>query len=186
MALTALAGFLIVVLSLVFWNKAGGDGQLIFKTAGRFTDASTGSIFSVDHLQHLALPVITLSIVSIAGWSRYQRSTTIDVLSADYLRTARAKGLSERTVIGRHALRNALLPLITIAAIDIGAVFTGAVVTETVFGWPGIGRLFYDAALNRDITVAMGVVMLGAIMIVVFNLIADLAYAVADPRIRLS
>ncbi|MCU0308778.1 MAG: ABC transporter permease [Thermoleophilia bacterium] len=185
-AITAGVGFVLIWMSLAFWGSFGGDGQLIFKTAGRFTDAANGSMFSVDHLQHLALPVITLAVVNIAAWSRYQRSATIDVLSADYLRTARAKGLPERTVIGRHALRNALLPLITIVAIDIGFAFSGAVVTETVFGWPGIGRLLYDAALDGDITVAMGVIMLGAFMIVVFNLIADLAYAIADPRIRLA
>jgi peptide/nickel transport system permease protein len=130
--------------------------------------------------------VVALSIISVAGWSRYQRSATLDVLNADYLRTARAKGLSERVVIGRHALRNALLPLITVMAIDIGALFSGAVVTESVFAWPGIGTLFVKSALDRNVPIAMGIVMFGALMIVAFNLIADVAYAVADPRIRLA
>jgi peptide/nickel transport system permease protein len=178
-------GVLLTVIALVFWGSFGGHGHLVLPTAGRFTGA-TGTMWSVDHVKHLVLPVITLAVVSIAGWSRYQRSTTLDVLSADYLRTARAKGLSERTVIGRHALRNALIPLISVLAVDIGGVFVGAVITETVFGWPGVGRLFFESAQNRDIPVAMAVLIFGAILIVVFNLLADIAYAITDPRIRLS
>jgi peptide/nickel transport system permease protein len=176
----ALAG-----ISLGLWDHFGGHGNLVFFTATRFSGAG-GSIWSLDHLRHLILPVVALSIISVAGWSRYQRSATLDVLNADYLRTARAKGLSERVVIGRHALRNALLPLITVMAIDIGALFAGAVVTESVFAWPGIGTLFVKSALDRNVPIAMGIVMFGALMIVAFNLIADVAYAVADPRIRLA
>jgi peptide/nickel transport system permease protein len=179
--ITTGVGAVLVVLAVVFWGSLGGHGNLFFYTA-----QSQGAFLSPEWFRHYTLPLITLSVVSIAGWSRFQRSATLEVLNADYLRTARAKGLSERSVVGRHALRNALLPLITIMAIDIGAVFTGAVITETVFAWPGIGTLFFDAAQNRDIPVAMGVLMFGAVMIIVFNLIADIAYAVADPRIRLS
>lgn len=138
----------------------------------------------VNRLQHLALPVMTLSIASIAGWSRYQRASMLEVINSDYLRTARAKGLPERTVILKHALRNAMIPLITILTLDIAALFSGAVVTETVFGWPGMGRLFYDAVVSRDYPVVMGSVMLFSVMVVVFNLIADILYAVFDPRIR--
>jgi len=178
-------GVLLTVISIVFWGSFGGHGNLVLPTASRLSDVN-GSLLSFDHAKHLVLPVITLAVVSIAGWSRYQRSTTLDVLSADYLRTARAKGLSERTVVGRHALRNALIPLISVLAVDIGGVFVGAVVTETVFGWPGVGRLFFESAQNRDIPVAMAVLIFGAILVVAFNLLADIAYAITDPRIRLN
>jgi peptide/nickel transport system permease protein len=183
--IAVVAGAALAAVSLGLWDHFGGHGNLVFFTATRFSGAG-GSIWSLDHLRHLILPVVTLSVVSVAGWSRYQRSATLDVLNADYLRTARAKGLSERVVIGRHALRNALLPLITVMAIDIGALFAGAVVTESVFAWPGIGTLFVQSALDRNVPIAMGIVMFGALMIVAFNLIADIGYAVADPRIRLA
>lgn len=183
--ITLVVGVAIAALSLIFWDQAGGDGNLLFYTAQRYSPDQYGNWFSSDHLRHLALPIITLSVIQIANWSRFQRSATIEVLSQDYLRTARAKGLTSRRVIGKHGLRNALLPLITLLALELGGVFGGAVVTETVFGWPGLGRLLNDSAQNGDIPVAMGLVMMSAIAIVVFNLLADLMYSVADPRIRL-
>lgn len=138
----------------------------------------------INRLQHLALPVMTLSIASIAGWSRYQRASMLEIINSDYLRTARAKGLPERTVILKHALRNAMIPLITILTLDMAALFSGAVVTETVFAWPGMGRLFYDAVVSRDYPVVMGSVMLFSVMVIIFNLMADILYALFDPRIR--
>jgi peptide/nickel transport system permease protein len=136
-----------------------------------------------DLLRHLALPAFTIAIGSIAGWSRYVRSSTIESLGQDYVRTARAKGLAERRLMLGHVLRNALIPFITVVGIDVPLYLTGAVLTETVFSWPGMGRLFYDALTVRDYPVLMGILMLGAIFIVAGNLIADILYGFCDPRI---
>jgi peptide/nickel transport system permease protein len=182
---TCAIGFGIAILSVAFWSSFGGDGELPLYTQTRFSPG-VDSVWTWNHFRHLILPVVTLAVVSVAGWSRYQRSAMLDVLNADYLRTARAKGLPERVVIGRHALRNAMLPLITVMAIDIAALFAGAVVTESVFAWPGIGTLFLQSALDRNVPIAMGIVMIGAITVIVFNLLADIGYSLADPRIRLA
>jgi peptide/nickel transport system permease protein len=136
-----------------------------------------------DLLRHLALPAFTIAIGSIAGWSRYVRSSTIESLEQEYVRTARAKGLAERRLMLGHVLRNALIPFITVVGIDVPLYLTGAVLTETVFSWPGMGRLFYDALTVRDYPVLMGILMLGAVFIVAGNLIADILYGVCDPRI---
>jgi peptide/nickel transport system permease protein len=136
-----------------------------------------------DLLRHLALPAFTIAIGSIAGWSRYVRSSTIESMSQDYVRTARAKGLDERRVMVRHVLSNALIPFVTVAAIDVPLYLTGAVLTETVYAWPGMGRLFYDALTVRDYPILMGILMLGAVLIVLGNLIADVLYGILDPRI---
>jgi peptide/nickel transport system permease protein len=137
-----------------------------------------------DHLRHLILPAGVLSFRYIAGWSRYLRSSLLGVLRTDYVRTARAKGLPESVVVGVHALRNALIPLISIMALNLSALFSGAVITETVFAWPGIGRMFVQAMFARDYPVLMGILMMGSIMVVVFNLVADILYGILDPRIR--
>ena len=137
-----------------------------------------------NHLLHLVLPTIVLSFNYIAGWSRYLRSSMLGVLRADYVRTARAKGLPERRVIGVHALRNALIPLLSIMALNLSSLFSGAVITETVFAWPGIGRMFVQAMFARDYPLLMGILMLGSLMVIVFNLLADLIYGFLDPRIR--
>ena len=139
----------------------------------------------IDLIKHMILPATTLAIGSVGSWSRYLRSSTLEVLGNDYVRTARAKGLRERVVMMRHVLRNALIPFLTIVAIDIPLYLTGAVVTETVFSWPGMGRLFFDSLTTRDYPILMGVLLLGAVLIVLGNLIADLLYAVLDPRISL-
>jgi len=136
-----------------------------------------------DLLRHLALPALTIAIGSIAGWSRYVRSSTLEQLSQDYVRSARAKGLPERRVISGHVLRNSLIPLVTVVGIDVPLYLTGAVLTETIFSWPGMGRLFYDALTVRDYPVLMGILVLGAVLIVFGNLIADLLYGILDPRI---
>ena len=140
----------------------------------------------IDLLRHMVLPAVTLAVGSIASWSRYLRSSTLEVLGMDYVRTARAKGLRERIVLGRHVLRNAMIPFLTVVAIDIPLYLTGAVLVETVFSWPGMGRLFFDALTTRDYPILMGVLFIGAVLIVLGNLIADVLYAVIDPRISLS
>src|SRR5919107_5100445 len=136
-----------------------------------------------DVARHLVLPAFTIAIGSIAGWSRYVRSSTIESLGQDYVRTARAKGIDERRVLIGHVLRNALIPFVTVVGIDVPLYLTGAVLTETVFSWPGMGRLFFDALTVRDYPVLMGILLLGAVLIVLGNLIADILYGVLDPRI---
>jgi peptide/nickel transport system permease protein len=138
-----------------------------------------------DLLAHLVLPALTIAIGSIAGWSRYVRSSTLEQFGQDYVRTARAKGVTEEGVIRRHVLRNALVPFVTVVAIDAPLYLTGAVLTETVFSWPGMGRLFFDSLSVRDYPVLMGCLMLGAVLIVAGNLIADVIYGLLDPRISL-
>ncbi|HEX7736598.1 MAG TPA: ABC transporter permease [Ktedonobacteraceae bacterium] len=139
-----------------------------------------------DHFLHLLMPMMVLSITFIAGWSRYMRSSMLDVVKQDYMRTARAKGVSTLRALVFHALRNALIPLITVVALDFGAVAGGATITEGVFNWPGMGSLFIDSLEGRDYPVLMAILVLGAIFVIAFNLIADILYAVMDPRIRYS
>jgi peptide/nickel transport system permease protein len=130
------------------------------------------------------LPVITLSAITIAGFSRYMRSSLMETLTEDYIRTARAKGASPRRVMYRHALRNALIPIITLLGLTIPAIIGGAIITETVFNYPGMGLLTTNAALNNDVPLLIGTTFVAAIATVLGNLIADLLYAVADPRVR--
>ena len=140
----------------------------------------------LDRLQHMILPMLVLSITFIAGWSRYMRSSMIEVIKQDYMRTARAKGVGMVSLMMRHAFRNAVIPLITVVAIDFGAVAGGAAITEGVFQWPGMGLLFLDSLDKRDYPVLLAMLMIGAVFVIAFNLIADILYAVADPRIRYS
>ncbi|HLQ61467.1 MAG TPA: ABC transporter permease [Candidatus Acidoferrales bacterium] len=149
--------------------------------------ASPGASFDLgDRLRHLVLPVATLSVVGVAHYSRYLRASMLETLTQDYVRTARAKGLFERAVVLRHALRNAAIPLVTVAALDLPELFAGALVTEQIFGWPGMGRLFWDAATRSDYPVLMGILSVSAALIILANLLADLVYAGLDPRIRYS
>ena len=161
-----------------------GTSQPVFGFVGLHSGDSTG--FNMDYLRHLVLPVMTLTVQIIAEWSRFQRSSMLDVMSADYIRTARAKGVPRRRVILRHGLRNALIPLVTVMALDIGALFGGIVITEKIFSIPGMGRLFLDSLLKGDVPVLEAWLVVTAIFIVLFNLIADVLYGVLDPRIRLS
>ena len=140
--------------------------------------------FIADRARHLVLPVIALSSIQMASWTRFMRSSMLEVIHLDYVRTARAKGLPERLVIFRHALRNAIAPIITLIALSIPAAMSGAVLTETVFNWPGMGRAIFEAILNNDYNVAMVSLMFISLLIVIFNLLADIAYALVDPRIR--
>jgi peptide/nickel transport system permease protein len=140
----------------------------------------------VDRVSHLILPTTVLAITFVAGWSRYMRSSMIDVVKQDYMRTARAKGVSSTRLLLRHALRNAIIPLITVVAIDFGQVAGGAAITEGIFAWPGMGSLFIDSLDGRDFPVLLAMLMLAGTFVIAFNLIADVLYAVVDPRIRYS
>lgn len=143
--------------------------------------------FSVmDRLRYLILPASLMAFHSAAQYSRYVRASMLEVIRQDYITTARAKGQSERNVIYRHALRNALIPLITVVALDLPALFSGALLIETVFAWPGMGRLFWNSATRFDYPVLMGIIITTALLVIASNLIADVLYAVADPRVRLT
>ena len=138
----------------------------------------------MDTLWHLVLPVIALSLGWVAWYSRFLRSSMLDILHEDYIRTARAKGLRDGLVHYKHALRNAILPLITLMALDLPSLFAGALFVETIFSWPGMGRLFWDAARGRDYPVLLGVVMITAMLIIVCNILADLAYGILNPQVK--
>lgn len=138
----------------------------------------------VDRLQHLVLPACILAVAYIASWSRFTRASMLDVLGLDYIRTAKAKGLSERNITYRHALRNALVPVLTIIALDFAGIISGAVITETIFAWPGMGRLFIEAMNGRDYPVLMALLMIGSFALVVINLLTDIIYSLVDARIR--
>ncbi len=163
-------------------------GHTILYTVGTSSPGTSGGwTLLVNSLAHTVLPVLTLTLITYAGWSRYQRASMLDVLNADYIRLARAKGLSPRRVLYVHALRNALVPVVTVVAIDFATILGGTIITEVVFGWEGMGRFLYEGLIgpvSPDVNVVMGWMMIAAIAVVVFNLIADLLYAVLDPRIR--
>ena len=161
-------------------------GKTVFYTVGERTPNLAGSWWDVtaNRIGHVALPTLTLMLITMAGWSRFQRAAMLDVLGSDYVRTARAKGLSEFTVIARHAFRNALIPLTTVVAIDFAGLIGGAVITESVFAWQGLGRTVLDGINNGDVNVVTAALVLIAVVVVVFNLVADILYAVLDPRIR--
>ena len=137
-------------------------------------------------IKHMVLPITTLAVISIAGYSRFVRSSVMEVLGQDYVRTARAKGLKAMYVVFRHALPNAALPFITIIGLDIPILMGGAVVTERIFAWPGMGRLFIDHTERADFPVLMGILMLISIAVVIFQIITDVVYSMVDPRIRLN
>ncbi len=137
-----------------------------------------------DRLRHLVLPVLALSSIQMATWTRFMRSSMLEVINQEFIRAARAKGLPERAIVLKHALRNAILPIITLVALAIPGIFSGAVLTETVFNWPGMGRAIYDSILANDFNVSMVSLMFISLLILVCNVLADVAYALADPRIR--
>jgi peptide/nickel transport system permease protein len=194
-ALTALltAGLIVVDRFMQDWQLYSNEvvnGRPI-ATVGSATPGiaqvtSSFWIQGLDSFTHLLLPTISLMLISLAGYSRYSRANLLDVMNQDYIRTARAKGLNERTVVMRHAFRNSLIPLTTIVAFDIGGLVGGAIITETVFAWSGMGQLF-DQALNMtDVNPLMGYFVVTGVLIVVFNILADLAYSALDPRIRVA
>ncbi|MQA32196.1 ABC transporter permease [Modestobacter roseus] len=166
-------------------------GRQVLYTIGEQTPgielyATSGEIWA-DRLGHLVLPTISLALLSFAAWSRFQRSAMLDVLGSDYMRLARAKGLTYRRTVVKHGLRNALIPLTTVVALGVGTLFGGAVITEQVFVWNGMGRFLLENGIRaNDLNVVLGWLLVSAFFVVVFNLIADILYAVLDPRIRLS
>ena len=141
---------------------------------------------NMDYVQHLILPVMTLSVQIVGSWSRFQRSAMLDVLGADYIRTARAKGVPRRQVIFKHGVRNALIPLITVMAVDIGLLFGGLIITESIFSIPGMGRMFLLALLQGDVAVLEAWLIVVAVFVILFNLLADIFYGLLDPRIRVT
>lgn len=169
--------------STLAWLPEWFGREPLFFTAGMRSPGRDG--FDLwDFLRHAALPATALMVQLVAGWGRYERASMMEILGADYMRTARAKGLRERNVILKHGLRNALIPLVTVTAIDMGALFGGLIITEKIFSWPGMGSLFVDTIQVGDFPVVLAWMMVVASFIILFNLIADIIYGVLDPRIR--
>ena len=137
-----------------------------------------------DTLQHLILPAVSIALISLAGYARFQRASMLEVLHSDYLRTAKAKGLPRRKVIVKHALRNAMIPIVTLISLDLAFMIGGAIITESIFGWPGVGRLYITAITTIDYPVVMAIVMVIGIGLVIMNIVADILYGVLDPRVR--
>ncbi|MBE7420451.1 MAG: ABC transporter permease [Ideonella sp.] len=188
---------LVTVLSLVgfsapvFWTGIllvilFASALPIFPVAGmRAADSTASGLAGVpDVLHHLVLPAFTLAIVYLAQYSRLSRASMLDVLGSDFIRTARAKGLADRVVLYKHALRNAVLPVVTVLGLQFGNVLAGAILVETVFNWPGLGRLAFDSVLRRDYPTILGVLLFSSIVVVVMNLVTDLCYRLIDPRIK--
>ena len=173
---------LILIIVFYVWLHNPASGEPLLPSGGIYTIGTTFSI--ADRLVHLVMPVAAGALSWLAWYSRFLRSSMLDVIHQDYLRTARAKGVPEHTVIFKHALRNALIPLITLLALDLPYIFGGAVFIEMIFSWPGMGLLYYQAALQRDYPILMAILVIGAMFIIVSNLLADILYAYLDPRIQ--
>src|SRR5258706_265840 len=172
---------LIMILVFYAWLKNPFTGAPLLPSGGM---SSADSFVLSDRISHLILPVATGALGWIAWYSRFLRSSLLEILPLDYLRTARAKGLPQRLVLYRHALSNAMIPLVTLIALDLPYIFMGAVFIETIFAWPGMGRLYYQAAIDRDYPLLLAVLIIGAAFIILSNLIADVLYAFLDPRVR--
>jgi len=155
----------------------------ILPSAGSYTLGAPASVY--DRLSHLILPAIVLSTANLAPIARYTRSSVLEVLSADYLRTARAKGVKERVVMNRHALLNALIPIVTVVGLMIPRLVSGVAITESVFAWPGMGSLAVDSAVQRDYPVVMGITLMVSVLVVATNFLTDLSYLFLDPRVKL-
>ncbi len=176
--------WLALLLMILFGVKLGWLPISGFRSL-RYTDLTfLGEVLDVG--RHLILPVFVSAFGGLAGFSRYMRSNMLEVIRQDYITTARAKGLDERTVIFKHALRNALLPVITLLGLSVPGLIGGSVIFETVFAIPGMGQLFYQAVMSRDYPTVMGILVIGAVLTLLGNLLADLSYSAADPRIRVS
>ncbi len=173
-------GMLLVILfaSVLPWFPISGMESVELATG------ASGWAGMVDVLHHLVLPTVSLSLVYVAQYSRLSRASMLDVLGSDFIRTARAKGLGEGIVLYKHALRNAVLPVVTILGLQFGNVLAGAILVETVFNWPGLGRLAFESVLRRDYPTILGVLLFSSIVVVVMNQVTDLAYRVVDPRIK--
>lgn len=170
----------------VFWLGLMAIGVFSLKLgilpAGGRTSL-VGSVDFVDHIRHLVLPATVLALAYFASWIRYLRTGLVEAGSREFIRTARAKGLGERIIVFKHTLRNAIIPLIAVISMQVPTLFTGAVLTETVFSWPGMGRLFYEGLQRYDYTRILGVVVISSLLIILFNLLGDLLCMIVDPRI---
>jgi peptide/nickel transport system permease protein len=188
MTVVSVAGFAVpqfwmgLLLILIFSVTLEQHGLPWLPSSGAYSAVNGGDFF--DRLEHLILPATVLSFFYISTWSRFIRSSMLEVLSQDYIRTARAKGMSERRVVYLHGLRNALIPLITLIGLELPGLVSGGLVVEVVFGWPGIGKLAFERALQYDYTTVMGVTFFATLLVIAGNLVADILYGVLDPRIR--
>ncbi len=174
---------LIQVFGVWLKQRLGWERSPLFFVGLHSTDSKG---LNLDYARHLVLPVLTLSVQLIAQWSRFLRSSMLEVMSSDFIRTARAKGVPRRRVVFRHAFRNALIPLTTDVATQSGLLFGGLVITEQIFSIPGMGRLFLDSLAQGDVYVVLAYLMVTGVFVIIFNLVADLAYGLLDPRVRLS
>ena len=173
---------LILILVFYAWLKNPFTGEPLLPAGGMYT---IGQAFSLgDWARHLILPVIMGAVGWVTWYSRFLRSSMLDVIHQDYVRTALAKGLTERRTVFVHALRNALLPLVTIFALDLPYIFAGSLYVEILFSWPGMGRLYYQAAMDRDYPLLMAILIIGTAAVILSNLLADIVYSVLDPRIH--
>lgn len=175
--------FFIALLSMyIFAVSFKRWGLPYLPTVGMFEPEAGKTVPQV--LWHIILPVMSLALISLAGYSRYMRSSMLEVLSQDYIRTAKSKGLERRYVLFVHALKNAALPIVTIVGLDLPALLGGAIVTERIFGWPGMGRLFFDSVSDVDTPVVMAILMMVSVAVILFQILTDITYAWFDPRIR--
>jgi peptide/nickel transport system permease protein len=184
----AMPPFVFGLLAIQFFSTGPRDwfnlDRPIFPTIGLHSPGESG--LNLDYFRHLVLPVMTLTVQIVASWSRYQRASMLDVMDSDYIRTARAKGVPRRRIIFRHGLRNALIPLVSVIALDSAALFGGLIITEKIFSVPGMGRLFFDSLTYGDIITLEAWFFVTALFIIGFNLLADVLYGLLDPRIRLT
>jgi peptide/nickel transport system permease protein len=188
LTVVSVAGFAVpqfwmgLLLILIFSVTFESHGLPWLPSSGATSPLNGGDL--LDRLEHLIMPATVLAFFYLSVWSRFTRSSMLEVLSQDYIRTARAKGMSERRVVYLHGLRNALIPLITLVGLELPGLVSGGLVVEVVFGWPGIGRLAFERALQYDYSTVMGVTFFATLLVVAGNLLADVLYAVLDPRIR--
>ncbi|MFW6075962.1 MAG: ABC transporter permease [Chloroflexota bacterium] len=175
--------FWLGILAILLFSVKFGDWGLPSLPVGGAVDLRGGGGFW-DRIEHLILPATTLAVVQTAAWTRYIRSQMLEVLNQDYMRTAHAKGLTEKIVVFRHGLRNAVLPLVTLLGIAIPDLFGGSLIIEQIFAYPGIGQLGFNAALNKDYPLVMGIVLFASVLVILGNLVADIVYGILDPRIR--
>jgi peptide/nickel transport system permease protein len=188
LTVVSVAGFAVpqfwmgLMLILIFSVTLEQHGLPWLPSSGAYSAFNGGDV--LDRIVHLILPATVLSFFYMSTWSRFIRSSMLEVLSQDYIRTARAKGMSERRVVYLHGLRNALIPLITLIGLELPGLVSGGLVVEVVFGWPGIGKLAFERALQYDYTTVMGVTFFATLLVIAGNLLADLLYGVLDPRIR--